>query len=260
MAARQLTKKSVAASLPDPTRCREKDPVRALEALLKRYLDFGFGYRDRDRFLKYQHSPDGTGYHHDYDLVVSTAVEESGHAKPGPYAPTLSKVFRDLGRQSPDLATLWVLWAKGPCPPKAFAELVGAAVAKLTKVELVPVETETWVRLAQRAANRGSFQAYFDLPRGRVLLEGNGDGAFFVGNLGPYKRWLDLQQALADVARRCGREFDPARVGLHRLRHTWVRQATMVELLARAVGEVRERPRPAAGAARARRAPVTSGS
>jgi hypothetical protein len=237
-----LSKKEIASSLPDPRRCQEKDPVAALDALVKQFLEFRFGYRAGNRLVTYGYRVDFRSRKPIGDLIVTTLA--AGAMTHGPDGETLSDVIRrvsqavlDVGGTKPDLATLWVGGKRGPLPRMQFAELVGAALAVLTGAETPAIEDESWPNLAQRATGRGAIELYFDLDGGgRIILRGNGDGAFdlFDGENRPTS-WFDIRDALGAVAETFGPRIDAGRVGVFTAKDTWVRSPKLPELLARAV-------------------------
>ena len=229
-----LSKRALAKTLPDPRRCTEKNPVEALDRVTKQFLSFNFGYRDGNQLLSYRHG----GYPRPKGDLLISDVWTGNTMTQGPYGQTLSHLIRQIGGGKPDYSTLWVGWTKGPLPRKEFAELCGAAVAAITKTELPPVEEDSWTGLAQRAANRGSIEAYFDPPvGGRVMLTGNGNGTFNAFQVGQGRNaddYPDLRSALTAISRGKAR-IDPRTTGVHRAKNIWVSKAKLIELLAQAV-------------------------
>ncbi len=229
-----LSKRALAKTLPDPRRCTEENPVAALDRVTKQFLSFNFGYRDGDQLFSYAHG----GYPRPKGDLLVSRVWTGNTMTQGPYGATLSQVMRQIGGGKPDYSTLWIGWTKGPLPRKGFAELCGAAVAAITKTQPPAVEGDSWAGLAQRAANRGSFEAYFDPPvGGRVMLIGNGNGTFSVlqvGQGGNADSYPDLRSALTAITRGKAR-VDPRTTAVHRAKNIWVGKAKLIELLAQAV-------------------------
>ena len=66
--------KALLAQLPDPRRCKDKNPAAALDAVVKKYPWFRFGFRAGDRRISFDYAADPTGKRPGGNLLVSRIV------------------------------------------------------------------------------------------------------------------------------------------------------------------------------------------
>jgi predicted DNA-binding WGR domain protein len=199
------------AHLPDPLRCRQKNPAAELDRLVKKHPWFAFGFRAGARRLTFGYASDGSGTHPDKTLLVcgfssiDPATQSVRGTREGGDAPpmTISRLLRQVGRPPPDLKTLWVSFHKQAPTPKPFAELVGAALIQLLGAKATPLASDSRVGLAQRAfGSDHELHGFIGLKGSRFLvLSSLGDGMISVQQPGrrPVK-YLSLEGAIQAIA------------------------------------------------------------
>lgn len=251
-----MTMPALLARLPDPLRCKLKNPAAELDRVVRKYPWFEFGFRAGTRRLAFSYAANGAGTRPDGTTLVCgfssiDPVTQSVHGtREGGDAPpmTISRLLRQVGRPAPDLKTLWVSFHKKAPRPKPFAELVGAALIQLLRVKATPLASDSRVGLAQRAIGSDcELHGFIGLKRRRFLiLSGRGDGMVSVQQPGrrPVK-YLSLAEAIQAITDQHGPRLelsstrfetfsrDNRRLG----RGAWVDTPTLRRLVIAAIAE-----------------------
>ena len=214
--------KALLAQLPDPRRCKDKNPAAALDAVVKKYPWFRFGFRAGDRRISFDYAADPTGKRPGGNLLVSRIVvilpdgrtmHTNGPAGDAPPF-TISKLLRQIDGPAPDLTTLWVSRHKNAPKPLPFGDLAAAAVVKLLGAKATPPENDDAVTLAQRALGSDwELDATFALKGDRIVSLSS-DGLGMVSLKTPNRRsdrYLCLADAMAALGKQYGSKLELSR-------------------------------------------------
>jgi predicted DNA-binding WGR domain protein len=248
--------KAVLAQLPDPRRCKHKNPGRELDRVVAKHPWFRFGFRAGDRRISFDYAADGSGTRPGGDLLVCRIGGSAGPAGDAPPM-TITKLLRQLDGRAPDLTTLWVSRDKRAPSPRSFGDLVAATLVDLLGAKAAPPEQDDAVHLAQRAFGSDlELHMFVGLKRSRsVILSSGGQGTVNVHYRGRRPtEYLSLADALAAIGRQSGTSLDPAGTTFERFSSDnrrlgygpWVDTPTLRRLLVAAIAEVAARNTPRA--------------
>jgi hypothetical protein len=249
--------KALLAQLPDPRRCKQQNPAKELDRVVKKHPWFRFGFRAGARRISFDYAADPSYRRPGGNLLVSRIVtvlpnggtrHENGPAGDAPPM-TISKLIRQLGGPPPDLTTLWVSFHKQAPKPLAFADLVAAALVRLTGAKWTPPENDGAAGLAQRAYGSDlELHAFVGLKRNRfVILSSASEGMVDLHYRGRRPaRYLALGDALAALAEKSGASLDLSRTAFERFSRDnrrlgdgpWVDTPTLRRLVLAGAAEV----------------------
>lgn len=248
--------KTLLAQLPDPRRCKQKNPAAELDRLVRKHLWFRFGFRAGNSRISFDYAADGSGRRPDGELLVCRMVSfEADGAIPGTTGPAgeatttkISKMIRQIRVPAPDLTTLWVSRDKRAPKPLPFADLVAAALVQLLDAKATPPEQDGALGLAQRAlASDCELHAIVNFKGGRsVVLESGGAGTVSLHYRGRRPTaYISLADAIRALADRHGSKIEATRTRFERFTRDngrmgagpWVDTPTLRKLIVAALSE-----------------------
>jgi hypothetical protein len=249
------TGKTLLAQLPDPRRCKNRNPAAELDRVVAKHPWFRFGFRVGERRISCDYAADASGRRPGGDLLVTSIMHVSGPGQTahttgpcGDVPPmTISKLLRQLDGPAPDLATLWVSRHKRAPAPLPFGDLVAAVLVQVCGAKTTALETDSAVILAQRALGSDrELEVHVGLSGRSITLRSTGAGTVWLH--APGRRpvtFLGLADAMGALRKAYGARLRSAVTTFHRSNHDnlrlgdgpWVDGPTLRKLVLAALEE-----------------------